>query len=303
MVFAVLLVAAVPAVAQPDFTWTGSGSTQDWSNPANWSGGVAPSGTVGTLTFDFGCQTGGPCGADDDIAGVDANALQLGGDWAGVGIDGSHVLTLGAGGLTSDAAVPDLNLPLALSAAQTWTVNSALQVSKVTGAGVPSSIELPEAYSSLYVGNVEVGPVNVSGPGTLYSGGSLDAANGGAVDLGDGAQLQIDQDGSVGPLALSDSTIALIDSHNDASTPVLDVDGNLTLDSGSTIVAEFGWASLAEGPGVTEYSTVGSEIDATGTVSLGGASLTFAEASGGPEGECPVLEVGQVYTLVQTTGR
>jgi hypothetical protein len=302
MVAAVVLIAAGPAAAAPDFTWTGGGSTLNWSDPANWAGGVAPSGSVGTLTFDFACQSvpAVPCGADDDIAGVDANALQLDGDWPANGIGGSQVLTLGAGGLTSDAdGDPNLQLPLVLGAAQTWTLNNALQVDDVTGAGVPLSIKLPGG--SLSVGDVEVGPVDVSGPGTLYSGGSLDGADGAAVNLSDGAQLQVDQDGSVGPLALDGSTIALTDFDYGAPPPVLDVDGNLTLDSTSTVAAVFGWAEFSPGVGVTNYFPVGSVIDATGTVNLGGASLTLPPA--GWVQMCGLLQPGKVFTLVQTTGQ
>jgi Bacterial Ig-like domain (group 3) len=67
------------------------------------------------------------------------------------------------------------------------------------------------------------------------------------------------------------------------------------------VAAEVGWVGYSPGPGVTEYSEVGSVIDATGTVNLGDASLTFPPVPGWGGPDCRYLEVGQVYTLVHTT--
>lgn len=64
-----------------DFTWSGASQSPFWSNPSNWVGGVAPSGSVGTLRFPLlaGCGGGfGGCYAPvDDIDGLNANAISF----------------------------------------------------------------------------------------------------------------------------------------------------------------------------------------------------------------------------------
>jgi Spy/CpxP family protein refolding chaperone len=59
---AVLAIAvAAPAASAADFTWAPPASG-NWSSGANWQGGVAPSGTVGTLSFPATPCPGQPCG-------------------------------------------------------------------------------------------------------------------------------------------------------------------------------------------------------------------------------------------------
>ena len=100
--------------AADDYTWAGAATganSGDWSNTINWAGGVAPSGTVGTL--DFPQLTSAACTGSsyeaacydsvDDITGISANALSVD-DSQPYDISGS--ISLGAGGLT---AAPDSN--------------------------------------------------------------------------------------------------------------------------------------------------------------------------------------------------
>ncbi|MEA2469250.1 MAG: hypothetical protein QOE38_248, partial [Thermoleophilaceae bacterium] len=53
IVVASVLALPSSALALTDFTWTGGApvGSPAWSNTSNWAGGVAPSGSVGTLTF------------------------------------------------------------------------------------------------------------------------------------------------------------------------------------------------------------------------------------------------------------
>ena len=234
----------------------------------------------------------------------------MNGDWLnGAGIAGSQPLMLGAGGLTVGSGTPaTIPLALVLSAAQSWTVDGYLNVGDVKGAGVPLSIDLA-AGSPLTVDSgagVEVGSVAVSGAGTLtLNGGSLNGVDGGPVSLSGGVELQAPVDSSIGPLTLSGSTLALTSTGPERAdaVPIIDVNGGLTLDAASTVVADLGWVGIPEGPGHTGYFRAGGQIDATGTVNLAGATLTLPAHPAGPGGsQCPDVGTGQVYTLIQTSG-
>src|SRR4051794_22748218 len=107
LALAVLATSSSVAVAA-DFTWSGGSSPNDpnWSTAANWSGGAAPSGSVGTISFpSAACTTGFVCNTTDDIAGLAASNLDIvnpvgtspgppPGGWA---LSGTNPLTLGAG--------------------------------------------------------------------------------------------------------------------------------------------------------------------------------------------------------------
>src|SRR5262249_3773911 len=128
-----VVVLALPSSAwAADFTWGGATTDPLWSNAGNWAGGTAPGGSVGTLTFPT--LTTPVCTAvpspdtcyisDNDISGLSANALSF--TSSGPYLIRGNGITLGAGGLTAvpSSGVPEqqLDLPITLSAAQTWTL-------------------------------------------------------------------------------------------------------------------------------------------------------------------------------------
>ena len=113
----------------------GTFSARHWSNGANWAG-VAPSGTVETLTFPAlaspACtakpQTATCYFGENDISGLKVNAISID-DGVGYGIMG-NAITLGAGGLSattsasgSEAFPASLLLPITLSASQSWSID------------------------------------------------------------------------------------------------------------------------------------------------------------------------------------
>ena len=94
-------------VPSTDFTWCGGSYPSDpsWSNPANWVGGSAPVGAVGTLTFPAlqsmacGLQFGVCAAATNDIPGLTVNRLSI--DWGSGYLLQGDAITLGAGGLSA----------------------------------------------------------------------------------------------------------------------------------------------------------------------------------------------------------
>ncbi len=79
---AVALAGAGAAHAAP-LTWTGQGSTPNWSNTSNWSPAASPSGTTSSLTFGAlpapcpyagtpTCITG-----TNDVSGVSVNSISI----------------------------------------------------------------------------------------------------------------------------------------------------------------------------------------------------------------------------------
>lgn len=90
---------------QPDFTWSGhapSGSS-DWSLGANWAGGLAPGGSVGTLTFpNTGCGSG-PCATStNDLSGLAVGALSI--DDTSPYAIGGNAISVGAGEITAPSS-------------------------------------------------------------------------------------------------------------------------------------------------------------------------------------------------------
>ena len=88
-----LLIGAISALpqAQADNTWTGGGTTTNWSDGGNWSGGAITNAYFGTLTF----TTGGTQGTTsiDNVVGVNGNKLL----WTGTSawtLNGSNNINL-----------------------------------------------------------------------------------------------------------------------------------------------------------------------------------------------------------------
>ena len=219
----VALPAASASATASNFTWSGaSASSPNWSDSSNWTGGVAPSGTVGTLTFpNLSATTDGsgtcdtpltsppatpPCyNSTDDVAGIDAAGLDLtGGHYTISGGTGNNSLMVGSSGIAefspSSSTFPTfdtLSLPLALDSDQTWSITgSSLNVSGGVSGSYPLAVDLtggstgPAALS--LSGSVATSSFTVTGPALAQ--GQFPSANG-TVVLSPGTQL--DTSGSV----------------------------------------------------------------------------------------------------------
>jgi hypothetical protein len=287
----------------PEFVWTGGGTTENWSEPANWQGGKSPHGTVGTVTFPNqspGCIEKGKCaGITNDIPGLTVNGLSV---FAGeqYRIHGDAI-TLGSGGLTTHGNFNGYNgdelgfAEIKLATSQTWSFEevqsantySTFNIGSITGPSAALNIKLNRLSFPYLYGSDEVGPVSLSGSGGYVElgGGSLNATDGNPISITNGAGLIAW--GNSGPISATGGTLGL------AFYP-LNINGGLSLDAASSL------SDAIERPGCQCTSSGNGSVQATGPVNLGEARLTMEGIASG--GVCPELPVGEVITLVSTTG-
>ncbi|MGD0196530.1 MAG: hypothetical protein ABSC56_01295 [Solirubrobacteraceae bacterium] len=318
-----LLACALPATAGAagaNLTWAGlAGASTTWSTAANWQGGVAPAAADSGDQLDFPATLGGDCAsndptdacyaATDNIAGYGVNSIAIddGADDYDLEADGANdSLALGAGGLSASTTSSQpggakIEVPLVLGAAQTWQIDGGsagagqLSVSKGLAATSTStdslSVDVSNAGALELAGDSEVGPVTLQGE-SGYSGaqaaengwialsaGKLDASDGNSVSLEDAALYGT---GALGPLS---TTASQVSPGDPAGT--LAVSGSVSFDSASEFIPLLS-------------ANAGSELTATGDVSLAGALLDIQSAA--PSGDCPNLTTGTTYTLISTTG-
>lgn len=286
----------VPQADAADFTWTGAAPVGEpnWSNPTNW-GGVAPSGTVETLTFpELDVAIGSGCylrtttcyQTNNDVGGLHADALSLG---CGYGLTGDAI-TLGGGGLSTTCTGESNNyfgLPVTLGASQTWFIPAAgiepTGLEQWTTLELGADITGTSAALTIYVGegdirilpssDVEAGPITIFGGGIDLLSGGLNTTDGNPVIL---TNTSLGGHGAVGALTTSASVLA--------PEGDLAVSGEVTLDSATEL------KFTAAGSGV--YS----QLTATGNVNLANARLTFSTSP-----ECS-LTPGEQYSVITTSG-
>jgi hypothetical protein len=315
-----VLVLPSSASALTDFSWSGatpiSPSAFFWSNGSNWAGGTAPSGSVGTLSFPAliasACTARPPTDACyeslNDLSGLSVNAISIV-DGAPYGIGGNGI-TLGPGGITatptggSADVIAFIGAPITLGAAQTWSVTAGSSfgdwgfgVNSVTGTSEPLTINLlgssPGVPSYVDFHEAEVGPLSVRGLGFVgLTAGRLNATDGNPVSLSGGAQLLAGPPGasSTGPVTATTGLITVGGSAQNGQDATLSVNGGVALDPTSTLRLYIVHAGTAPG---TDYS----QLSATGNVKLASATLDIQTGHA-----CPTLNLGDVYTLVRTTG-
>lgn len=324
VVLVLLAVSTSSADATSNFTWNGTRSA--WSEGAAWAGGVAPSGTVGTLDFpstalDFpgaACTTSPfvNCPTANNISGLTVGMLEVG---AGYNLEGNGI-TLGAGGLSAQPTPdnPDeIGLPIALGAPQTWNITGdgsgdssgeegftpstfGLET-PLTGSGDALTINLNDAGYLFLEGNNEVGPLAITSSNTTTShifshengvglgsatAADLNATDGNTVSLTNVGLLLGAETVSMGPLTSTNSALT-IGNGGENKTTVLSVP-SATFDSTSAI------ASLISETGV-------SQLTSTGPISLGGAWFTLPVSS--DVTSCSTLApLGKTITLISTSG-
>ncbi|MDP2709795.1 MAG: Ig-like domain-containing protein [Solirubrobacteraceae bacterium] len=308
-----LAVSAAPAGAA-DFTWTGAAPQPSWSLPANW-GAAAPSDPVDTLRFP--ALTSPACASSPSAAAcyVSTNNLAPGLGVGGIELDGGtpyelsgNAITLGAGGIAvsgaaaGEPAFPELGMPVALGAPQTWSMEAgAVDHELLVTGGVtadPSTgltAQLGRGTYLVLLSEAEVGPVTATGDGSLALGfpprqGRLNASNGRLVSLVDGASLLV-LDGVSGPLATDGGAVQLGQFDRAGE---LAVNGTVTLDSAGALIA------FVNSPG-TEPGSDYSRLRATGDVNLAGAQLIPFGGVDPDTQACPQPTPDDVLTIVETT--
>ena len=305
------LAAAPAGAAGSTFSWSGGGGTTDplWSNGANWSGGAAPGATVGSLVFPA-AACASSCATVQDLS-VATGSAAFQGTSVIAGATPSITLGIGSGGLSVSGTSTNvlLDVPVTLSAAQTWALGG---TGSTLGLAAPMSgsagLTMQMGGSDLVdltAGDDEVGPVSVVGAATSDTGvtavrngvvqldsipgtpASLDATDGSTVTVQD---AQFGGAGTVGPLAMTGGM--LVPGLTTQQPGILDVAGAVSLDAASVVaVPVFGSGGTAG----TDYG----QLEATGSVRLGGAVLEAIETGSGCATAPPV---GTTYTLVSASG-
>lgn len=314
VVLTIVGLSAIPAAAaQADDTWLGTSTTSAWSAPANWTAGV-PHTAAGVLTFPTltNCASPSTCyTSHNDLTGIAATGLAFSNTVGAYHISGNS-LAVGAGGIRINpggrSAV--INLPLNLTAAQTWTIgggsgsgyNSLSLVGGIGGSGSVLNVAFPATgYGDLYVdSNMEVGSVTVSGVGGLHVGGcptcntpgSVNGTDRNTVLIRSGASLVANPSSTVGPLAITGGKLLLGTNRTNTGTTTLGVNGAFSIDSASTTTTFIN----ANGP---TPGTDFSQLNASGNIALAGA---LKIGQGASATGCVALSKGDVATLFVTSG-
>jgi hypothetical protein len=313
----------VPTASAADFTWSGGGGSgaDAWSNTANWVGGSAPaaSSSIGNLTFPM---LAGPSVSHNDLSGLSVNHLSIN-DSNAYAINGEG-FALGGGGLEvaeplSGAHDVEIYAPIDLVGDQTWDLSGGGEGSgqTVTTLGALSgdtsslAVNLQTADAGFSLGRTDTTPDNELGNVTVVGVSSktdnffLESA----LNVTDGNTLTVENvsfgigtHGSSGPVVGINAALELAGSIGalTSTSSHLHVPGVLRLpsasfDSGSAV--EFGIG----GPGIEAGSDF-TQLNATGSVSLGGSTLELNGLGATIQFGTCAPPTGQVYTIVSTTG-
>jgi hypothetical protein len=308
-----------------DFTWGGAGyPTTTWSDGANWLGGVAPSSgeSIETLTLPKR-TTGG--GSHNDVSGLGLNHLEVGGSYEVTG----EGVNLGSGGLslTGSESISFLtSMPFDLSSNQTWTVSAPSSKLELSGALSGENSELTINLNKLAQlafqdilkvmggGNPddEVGNVTINGTEEKKKLGESEIIYYNEVFLPsqfnatDGHRLTVNNlvlnsvgSTATGPITANHSTVGLGGTSIGPITAVgsgISLSGNvasLSLDEHSSL----GFDIHAPGNSLAEDN----QFSSGGSIDLGNSELRL-ESYQNEERRCPPPVVGQVHTLITTTG-
>ncbi len=208
--FALLLMGVcTPRAEAGSISWTG-GNSVNWSDPLNWTGGVAPVATD-IAVFNNATYTNQPTmNTASSVMGI-----QIGATSAAITITTGATVSIGTSGIDMSAATANLtiNCPVALLGAQSWnvasgrtlalastaTVANAAFLLTITGAGTETlggavSGTGGLTYSgtgslTLSVANSYSGPTTISGAGTVVLGNATSCGTS-AVTISAAATIQ-----------------------------------------------------------------------------------------------------------------
>jgi hypothetical protein len=317
------LMLATRAHASSSFSWSGgSATTPNWSASANWVGGSVPSAS-GTVALEFPRLTSSTCTAatpteacyesKNDLNGLTAESMQLD-DGDSYEIWGNPI-TLESGGLTASPAAGSsgpagdvIELPIVLGASQKWSIagrssgtvgeKGVLLAGDLSGSHALTA-DLSERAALYLAANTEVGPLTIDGANTSVAGifngfaallgSQLNSVDGNAVNL---SHIFFIGSGAVGPLVSTSAEVYV----GSGAYPAERIEAaSATFDSASELDFQ------VHGPGAlagTDYS----QLASSGSVELGGASLSLHVGPPSKGKPCPSLSPGEQYTLVSTTG-
>jgi uncharacterized repeat protein (TIGR01451 family) len=288
VVMAVVLSSSVEAATR---TW--AGGSGNWTNPANWVGGVAPS-PGDDLVFQ-GAGSGTLTATNDFAAGTPFRSITItSGPTIGGWILNGNAMVLGEGGFFVAAAGVQVGFPITLSANESWTFNAF--------ASLNGTLDL-NGHTLVITANDTLQWRGGSGTGslTINGNGSVNAITTSSttfpLTLDDiAALLQSPYPGTV--TVTGDEVLTLA---NCATDGPVTMNGGIFLLLGNCATT----ADFAMGPGAVFRVPIDSTslvLDVRGTVTLGGAALhAFTISSFGAAGEVTVLIVNDGVDPVSGT--
>jgi hypothetical protein len=324
------LAGAAPASAIPatDFTWSGLTNSANWSTAGNWTT-VAPTGTIGTLTFpDLNgmCSSPDTCYTSaDDLGALSINQLVIDdsdGYFISLG-NGSPMLSIGAGGVQANATADGtggaagLTPPVILTAPQTWTFGGTVNPTNHfpgeldLGYGVSAS----DSNSDTLTLTATPGFATTNGSPVVGLNGENSTVDSevGQVTVENGVNLQLALGVKLNAVdsqpidVTSTGLLSVIDASSETG-PIDVTGGSLVLGVGESpdgSIAANGTVTLDPQSAVKFYiddngstpSTDYTQLSATGDISLGGSALSLQQGTMGGS-TCVALSVGDTATLV-----
>lgn len=307
--------------AAASYTWKGeSTTTPNWSASANWESGSVPS-TPAALTFprltrascSAATQTEACYDSQNNLSGLAVESMQVD-DGDTYEIWGNKV-SLGSAGLTASPAVGSsgsagdfVELPIELTAAQSWSVvnhtggaigeKGIFLLSEVTGAH-PLTVTVSEGAALYMAASAEVGALTIQGAKSTGAGvlNGFGALLGSRLNSADGSQVELSHiffiaTGATGPLKTTSAELSV--GSPEYPSERLSAQ-SATFDAGSEV--EFKVSGSGTTAGV-DYA----QLTSSGAVELGGAKLSLRVVPPSEGRACPSLAPGVKYTLVSATG-
>ncbi|HUE28274.1 MAG TPA: autotransporter-associated beta strand repeat-containing protein, partial [Solirubrobacteraceae bacterium] len=316
LLLALALLGAAPAFAATHI-WTGPANGQ-WSNAANWSGGVPTSGEPGGTIVQFGANTTSSMNVAslvvDEIHFTGANNTISGDGTTALGINGTTLVQ----NIVSDAGGNTLaaTLPLALTGASTEAASGAgtLTIAGNTSGSSGLIFVTTGGASALTGNNSYAGPTTISS-GTLHvnsaagvaiSGSSLTigTVQGASAQLLDNVQssdispntdVTVNSDGVFNFQSEIETAKSLTVAGGSVLGGTLTMSGGLTMTDGTVAIGTSGTLSAAS------LSMTGGAISGAGTLALSG-NISATSSNSGPATVSSSVRLTASPTVTVTAG-
>jgi hypothetical protein len=309
------MLATASASAAP-LVWSGNAAEHHWSAVRNWERELAPTmSEPSELEFPHLSGCSGSCyTSENDLSGLkvesikidDGDEYELSGDEIDLGSGG---MTISPAAGTSGRAGDLLELPIHLSASQSWSLtgrsggavgeNGAAVVGNLSGSSSALTVGIGNEALLVMGSEAEVGPVALEGANAGKAGvlngavelfGDVNFSDGNAVDLN---HMFLIGSGALGALHTDQGEL-------DVGVPIKPAEGVLADSATFDAASEVGFRIVGEGSAAGEdYS----QLESVGDVELNGAKLAVRVSPPSSKSNvCPTLRPGQTYTLISTQG-
>lgn len=251
-------------------TWIG-GTDGNWSTAANWDTATVPT-TGDALIFPAGASH---LANTDDLAGLTVSSITFNGASGGYTLAGTNALTVSAGiNASNTAGTNTISLPLVLGGSQSFTVAGGAQLD------VGGTIGGTSALTKDGLGTLDLSGTNTYAGGTTIVDGTLlaDGTIGSVILSG----------GTLGGIGTTGTITATNGSISPGNGPGVLHSASVTMNSSTVFKADINGTTPGNSNG--DYD----QLNVTGTVNLGGASLNATL------GFTPAL--GNTFDIIQATG-